>query len=373
MSPPDPKPNLLTRILSPVSSPLGFTHSFNFIFFVIFGGALFGFTLARLPYLSFSSGLCPQGAGSLDCYYYTPGSIDKIGIMMHLSAILPAALLAILQFIPKIRHRLIIFHRINGYIILLLAIISTIGAFMTGQNMVGGEVSAQTIMGVAGTMFIVSMGLAWWNVKKLQIEQHRAWMLRAWFYAGSIISMRLIMMIMVRVLSDHRGSRGSVAMHCAKITYFLGGSRNATMARYPDCGSYFSGEDPDKFAAVKTDLRGDVPSVISLYTSTFGTALWVALAIHAIGVEIYVSSLGGSYSRGGKQADMANNQLHLTPAEAERLRNVSYQRQLEAGMKNPGRMGLTADKLGYAAKWVPRVSQVESEPDSVSVLVTASK
>lgn len=47
-------------------------------------------------------------------------------------------------------------------------------------------------------------------------------------------------------------------------------------------------------------------------------------------------------------------QLHLTPAEAERLRNVSYQRQLEAGMKHPGRAGLTADSIGDSPLWVPQ-------------------
>ena len=47
-------------------------------------------------------------------------------------------------------------------------------------------------------------------------------------------------------------------------------------------------------------------------------------------------------------------QLHLTPAEAERLRNVSYQRQLEAGMKHPGRAGLTADRIGDSPQWVPQ-------------------
>jgi hypothetical protein len=45
--------------------------------------------------------------------------------------------------------------------------------------------------------------------------------------------------------------------------------------------------------------------------------------------------------------------LHLTPREAQRLRQVSYQRQLEAGMRNPGSAGLTTDRLGDTDKWVP--------------------
>jgi len=285
------KPNSSPRIFSSLASTLGFTHLFNFMLFLISGGALFAFILARLPYLSFSSGLCPAGGGALDCYNYTPGSVDKMGIMIHLFAVLPAAGLAILQFIPKVRRRFIAFHRINGYIIQILAIISTAGAFLLGPNIVGGEISAQLGTAVLGVMFLGSMGLAWWNVRKLQIEQHRAWMLRSWFYAGAIVTMRplLVFMIMILGLSPW-ASRSSAAMPCAKIAYFYGGSLNATMARYPECGSYFAGEDPDKFAVVKMDLRGDPPNVMALVTSVFGTSLWLALAIHAVGVEIYVSS-----------------------------------------------------------------------------------
>ncbi|KAK4164038.1 hypothetical protein QBC43DRAFT_318616 [Cladorrhinum sp. PSN259] len=348
--PPSDKPTRQLRYLpllalSYMAKPLGFTRISNFILFFIFGGALLGFALARLPYLSFSSGLCPEGGGTLDCYYYTPGSRDKIGIMMHLSAILPASLLAILQFIPKIRHKLIHFHRMNGYVILCLAVISTIGAGLLGPNLMGGEISAQAAGGTLGLMFLVSLFLAWYNIKRLQIEQHRAWMLRAWFYAGSIISMRLIMMIMDDIESKPSFSP-TTSMPCAKIAYFFGGNPNATLSSYPDCGPYFSGEDLEKSSSVRGDLNGDPVNVIALFTSIFGTNLWLSLFIHAIGVEIY---------------------LHLTPAEANRLRNVSYQRQLEAGMKTPGRMGLTADKLGYSAPWVPS-SEAGTSTNSVHVI-----
>lgn len=50
-------------------------------------------------------------------------------------------------------------------------------------------------------------------------------------------------------------------------------------------------------------------------------------------------------------------QLHLTPAESERLRRISYQKQMEAGFKNPGRGGLTADRLGDAAIWSPAMEE----------------
>lgn len=47
--------------------------------------------------------------------------------------------------------------------------------------------------------------------------------------------------------------------------------------------------------------------------------------LHMIGVEIY---------------------LALTPVERERLRKVSYERQLAAGYKNPGNCGTTISRWG---------------------------
>lgn len=54
-------------------------------------------------------------------------------------------------------------------------------------------------------------------------------------------------------------------------------------------------------------------------------------------------------------------QLRLTPREAERLRRVSFQRQLKAGMRNPGSAGFTADRLGDAEKWEPKAPGLGEE------------
>lgn len=57
------------------------------------------------------------------------------------------------------------------------------------------------------------------------------------------------------------------------------------------------------------------------------------LVIHTVGVELY---------------------LAMTPREAERLRRVSYEKQLEAGFRNPGSAGLVLDKWGDADAWTPK-------------------
>ena len=159
--------------------PVGFSRGYNFVLFFIFAGALMGFTLSRFPYLNFYRVYCANDSLG-ECYY------DQLGLILHLAGILPAAFLACFQFIPVIRHKLLILHRINGYVILLLSIAGTAGGIMAAKHAFGGELSTRLISGVLAIMFVVSMILAYINIKRLQIEQHRAWMLRGWFYVSGM-------------------------------------------------------------------------------------------------------------------------------------------------------------------------------------------
>lgn len=328
-----PPANGFVAVARKLYNPIGFSKGYNFVLFFIFVGALMGFSLARMQYLSVWGRFCnfqpgmPSGAGPGECYFFQQGH-ERVGIAIHLVTVIPASFLVCFQFVPAIRHKAILFHRINGYAIVVLSLVSTVGAFMVLRHSFGGRVETQTGLGLAGLMFIASLALAYYNIKRLQIEQHRAWMLRAWFYAGSIITLRLIMAISSIIIS----SQGQYfdARSCAQLDFILRG-RNRTLTAFPDCAVFYSGQDVNKFVAVPANLGGgSSATAASALGSTFGSAAWLALALHAIGVEVY---------------------LRLTPAEAERLRNVSYQRQLEAGFKNPGRAGLTADRLGDSDKW----------------------
>ena len=89
--------------------------------------------------------------------------------------------------------------------------------------------------------------------------------------------------------------------------------------------------DSDEYVAVHAITAGPEGEAAAI-NLTFGMSMWIALVIHAIGVEVY---------------------LRLTPAESERLRVISYERQLEAGFKNPGSAGLTVDRFGNAPRWHP--------------------
>ncbi|KAJ0119817.1 hypothetical protein J7T55_014022 [Diaporthe amygdali] len=334
-----------------VYHPIGFKKGYNFVLWFIFAGALMGFTLARLQYLDFYGIFCSIGdsggnhAAPGECMYYLRGH-EKVGIILHLATILPASFLVVFQFIPAIRYKAMLFHRLNGYLVIILSFIGIAGVFMITRHAFGGTLATQYATGFLSIAFIGALMMAYINIKKLQIEQHRAWMLRAWFYAGCIITIRIVQIIAAQIVSQIGGYYD--ARPCDQVENILG-SQEDSIAAFPDCAPYFNGSDFSKQVAVEADFNGNPVQVAVALGSNFGPAMWLAFAIHAIGVEIY---------------------LKLTPAESERLRNVSYQRQLEAGMKNPGRAGLTVDRFGDSEKWVPKGYRSESD---ANVQATAQK
>lgn len=125
-----------------------------------------------------------------------------------------------------------------------------------------------------------------------------------------------------------------------------------TRKQYPDCDAFYSGEDLNKLTLVKATMSGAMSAGATLGLA-FGPALWLALVLHAVGIEVYVS-FNISPESYAAVTNAEAHQLRLTPFEHDRLRNVSYQRQVEAGMRNPGMAGLTADRLGDAIPWKPQ-------------------
>lgn len=298
---------------------------------VIFAGAMLVFTISRLPFLNIS-GSAPSsfanGASPGEWYYYRKG-IYRIGITLHLGACLPAGFLMIWQFVPVIRHKALVFHRINGYLIIILVLISNVGAGLIARRAFGGGLDAQGIVGTLIIFTTVSIAMAHYNIKRLQIEQHRAWMLRAMFYLGSIITTRLIMVISAVVIS-HMGNYYQIKT-CGEIAFGIYSWEEASR-RYPECVSRVE----DMNIIVRADFKGELEQLGASFGLTFGMAFWLAFLIHLVGVEIY---------------------LGLTPRESERLRRISYKKQLEAGLENPGSAGLTSDRWGDADRWEPSASE----------------
>jgi uncharacterized membrane protein len=313
---------------------------------VIFGGAMLGFCLADFKLFNFSTWYCPAvpaidgSTGSPNqCYWYTNSETFQIGIKIHIAACLPAGFLAVFQFVPAIRHRWILYHRIMGYIIFALVLIMHAGSIMLSTGVDEVDLPTQAFVGLVDTITVITFSLAIYNVKKQQLDQHRAWMLRTWFYLAFIITMRIIQIMIAEIISLSTSYTRYITMSCDELLYLegVGGNNASTVyAQYPACR-------PDNIASMTTDgkiaVKGHMTAGFAQTTSalqlSFATAGAFALILHAAGVEIY---------------------LRLTPREAERLRMVSYQRQMERGYKNPGSAGLVVEKIGDADPWVPKTT-----------------
>ncbi|KAL8709505.1 MAG: hypothetical protein Q9220_005747 [cf. Caloplaca sp. 1 TL-2023] len=332
-------PSKFVRFWRRIYHPLGFQKGYNFILFFIFAGALLGFTLARLSYLNISGSASSSFANgsSPGEWYWSSQGIYRIGITIHLAAILPAGFLMIWQFVPIIRHEFLIVHRINGYLVILLVLVSNVGAVMITRRAFGGSLSTQAGVGVLAIISTVSIGMAYYNIKRLQIDQHRAWMLRAMFYLGTIITLRLIMVLAALVASSMSGYY--VTMTCGEI-FSIFDTKQEALDHYAQCGQ--SGSTLDTLVIVQaTFANGQLEQIAASLRLSFGMALWMALFLHAVGVEIY---------------------LNLTPRESNRLRQVSYERQMEKGLTPFGSAGLTSDRWGDAEPWKPSKEETIASP-----------
>ncbi|KAK3053254.1 hypothetical protein LTR09_005880 [Extremus antarcticus] len=331
VQPTRPPANGFVAAMRHVYNPIGFGKGYNFVLF----GYIFAFSLSRTSFFSFYGIFCNRdviaaGNGSApgECFYWLRNPY-KIGM-----------------FVPIVRHKLIILHRINGYLVILLSSIASAGAIIIAPHSNGGDMATRMVAGVLVISTTVAFILAWINIKRLQIDQHRAWMLRAWAYFSTIITLRLIMLCYSEIISID--PEFTVTRPCKQID-FLFQSQDFVLSLYPDCAPFYNGTSPEQMVIVLADINSADPMQISAsFGVGFGAAGCLALWIHAIAVEVY---------------------LRLTPAEGERLKEVSYQRQRERGFRNPGTAGLTAEKQGDANPYVP-VShrKVVDHPEELDML-----
>ena len=185
--------------------------------------------------------------------------------MLHLACMLPVGLLMIPQFVPRIRRNFLMFHRVNGYTIILLTLVGNVGALLIARRGLGGDVAAQAATGLLVIMSTTGLILAWWNIRNFQIDLHRAWMLRSMFWIASIVSTRLIMPLAALVMT----AMGTyyIAWPCDELKYVLGAS---TMHRdFPQCT--LPNGTTDGYVAVKAELDFSKPAGIgAVFNLNFG-------------------------------------------------------------------------------------------------------
>lgn len=77
---------------------------------------------------------------------------------------------------------------------------------------------------------------------------------------------------------------------CAQVAFALG--HNETLAAYPQCSEYFNGNAPNLPVIVTADFASDNSMELSAALGIpFGGAGWLALLLHTIAIETYVSMI----------------------------------------------------------------------------------
>ncbi|KZP25059.1 hypothetical protein FIBSPDRAFT_661750, partial [Athelia psychrophila] len=318
-----------------VYHPLHFDKGYNFTLYFIFGGALLGFVLARLQYIDIAGVFCnPKSttgsAAPGECYWYSM-KLYHIGITLHLGCILPAGFLAFFQFTPVIRHKFTLYHRTAGYVIVTLVLLANAGALIIAPHAFGGALTTQAGVGLLAIVSTIGIFMAIYNIKRMQIDQHRKWMLRTWAYMASIITLRLIMLAAARIIS-FSPSPPYQSVYCPEIVSVFEGSAAAAYHFYPACDPANAALNPLNYVVVAANLDGNPIELGAAYSLAFSMSMWLALFMHVVGVELYIM---------------------LTPREHERLRRVSWERQMKRGYRNPGSAGLVPEMVGDMDPWTP--------------------
>ena len=248
-----------------------------------------------------------------------------LGLTVHLAAILPAALLAVLQFVPAVRARWPALHRAGGYASLALAAPGIAATLVIVDLAHGGDMSVRSSCTVLAAAAAGALARGWWaKARRGRIDLHRAWMLRGWGYLGCIITMRPITVGSAILIGNPAVSRALYSpLSCDLLRWmFARVPPNANMtaeenvyALHPACRPGVP--NPAGLSLTRADAAdgpwaGRVDEFQAGVHMTFGTALWTAFVLHAALVEWYLAA---------------------TPKEAARLRAASGKYRERLGLE----------------------------------------
>jgi len=193
----------------------------------------------------------------------------------------------------------------------------------------GGTLDTQISIIVFALAVYTALALGVYNVWRLQLDQHRKWMLRAMVWMAAITTQRIWMFVLA--ISLPKGGYQFI-WTCEEARFTeLNSTLFTTM--FPQCQTLAPHAN---FIATAKLPSASLVEVASALRIVFGVAVWMGVTFHILATEVY---------------------LALTKDETERLRRISYTLQQKAGYKNPGSAGLSADRFGDSS-WNPPVKNI---------------
>jgi len=186
--------------------------------------------------------------------------------ILTLIHVIPGVLFMILgplQFSATIRARHLRWHRLSGRVFLVCSLIigvSALGMSFSMQSIGGVNQAAATIL--FAIFFLVSLGKAFWHIRRREIVLHREWMIRAYAVGLAVATIRPIIGIFFAT-------------------------------------SHWSGLTPSQF---------------------FGTAFWIGFVLQLIAAECWIHATQPEGFFHGPQVAPSDSRAHSTPRAT---RNVS--------------------------------------------------
>ncbi|KAG8687406.1 hypothetical protein FRC09_013508 [Ceratobasidium sp. 395] len=244
-------------------------------------------------------------------YYHFRIPLNKALLWTHLICVIPAGLLAATQFVPRIRTQAMGFHRYAGRIINILTFVSTITGWGVAHVSFGGDLATRSAIYSLGVMTLWSVVKSWTAIRRLQIDEHRSWVIRAWSYQASVLTARLIMVLFIVYLTATGGHYYTLT--CDEVGYVLK-SQDLYARNYPQCQPGWS-EPQVKGVPIEANVADSTGlGFTSVARLAFGPSMCIAILVHVIGTEFY---------------------LFKTKTESDRLREVSTKRQkIRQALKN---------------------------------------
>uniref|UniRef100_A0A0W0EXX4 DUF2306 domain-containing protein n=1 Tax=Moniliophthora roreri TaxID=221103 RepID=A0A0W0EXX4_MONRR len=244
----------------------------------VFGGALIGYCLARSLLMDpvKMRALTPPGE-----FFWFNMRLYRINYILHIYLTILGGIFVGVQFLPMIRRKYILLHRLNGYFVIITLVIGNIGGAIVARRSFGGEINAQSAYYILGIMTIVPLLIGFFFARR-NTKLHRKWMLRAVVYFATVISGKLIILAANRIITNIDSFYS--LWRCDEILFVLR-SVEQLVGQYPQCST--SG-DPSFHVAVHASLNEGELGYASASRVTHGMALWVAALIHVVGVEAYL-------------------------------------------------------------------------------------
>ena len=127
--------------------------------------------------------------------YVRGGTLGNVVLAAHLALAVVITLGGPLQLVPQIRARALPFHRWNGRLYILIALIISLGGlYMVWTRGTAGGTAMRVGISLNGVLIVAAGALAWRYVRAGDIAAHRCWALRTFMLVSGVWFFRVGLM-----------------------------------------------------------------------------------------------------------------------------------------------------------------------------------